>query len=177
MFSLGTWTNNQRSISAKKFWFLRSACWLNSGTTVAAIKQERQIVGVKEVSNIIATQPERDVSQASILPLGICQPKESDVSRQIELRAAEALECHPCFRGRGRWIQCRCLNRCLQLSGKLPSFYLKQLVQEVLRDLDGVDCIDNRIVVASPVGEVDQQGPPNEVELGPDARWDTPTPR
>ncbi len=99
------------------------------------------------------------------------------MSRQTELRAAKALECHPSFRGRGRWIQCRCLNQCLQLNGKLPTYYLKQLVQEILRDLDGVDCIDNRIVVASPVGEVDQQASPVDVELGLDTRSDIPAPR
>ena len=77
------------------------------------------------------------------------------MSRQTELNAAALIESHPLFRGRGRWIECRCLGGSLYLSGKLPSFYLKQLVQELLRELEGIERIENGIVVASPVGEVE----------------------
>lgn len=37
----------------------------------------------------------------------------------------------------------------LTLDGRLPSFYLKQVLQTVLRDLDGVARIDNRVDVVS----------------------------
>lgn len=40
----------------------------------------------------------------------------------------------------------------LTLEGRLPSFYLKQVLQTALRDLDGVTRIDNRVDVASPTG-------------------------
>ena len=40
----------------------------------------------------------------------------------------------------------------LYLSGQLPTFYLKQLVQEILRRLPGVQSIRNEIVVVSPYG-------------------------
>jgi hypothetical protein len=36
------------------------------------------------------------------------------------------------------------------LSGRVPSFYLKQLLQEALRDIDGVEMIDNRVDVICP---------------------------
>jgi len=35
----------------------------------------------------------------------------------------------------------------LTLDGRLPSFYLKQVLQTLLRDLDGVTRIDNRVDV------------------------------
>lgn len=65
-----------------------------------------------------------------------------------EQLALATLESHPHFRGRSRWIRIRYRNRCLHLSGRLPSYFLKQLAQESLRQLDGVDMIDNQIVVA-----------------------------
>jgi hypothetical protein len=38
----------------------------------------------------------------------------------------------------------------LTVAGTIPSFYLKQLVQSVLRTLTGVSRIDNQVQVASP---------------------------
>lgn len=78
----------------------------------------------------------------------------SHVAYEIEYRATRLLESHPNFQGRSQWIHCRYSNGLLNVSGKLPSFYLKQIAQEVLRELEGVDQIENRIVVASPVGEI-----------------------
>ena len=40
----------------------------------------------------------------------------------------------------------------LILKGRLPSFYLKQLLQIRLRDLEGVERIDNRVEVVSATG-------------------------
>ena len=40
----------------------------------------------------------------------------------------------------------------LVLMGRLPSFYLKQVLQTVLRGLPGVDQIKNRVDVVSPTG-------------------------
>ena len=40
----------------------------------------------------------------------------------------------------------------LTLTGRLPSFYLKQVLQTLLRDLDGVTRIDNRVDVVSSTG-------------------------
>lgn len=40
----------------------------------------------------------------------------------------------------------------LTLEGRLPSFYLKQVLQTHLRDLEGVTRIDNRVDVVSPTG-------------------------
>ena len=40
----------------------------------------------------------------------------------------------------------------LYLSGQLPTFYLKQLVQEIVRRLPGVQSLRNEIDVISPYG-------------------------
>jgi len=79
-----------------------------------------------------------------------------DVSREIEERAKLLLESHPHFRGRSRWVQCRHHKGRVYLTGKVPTYYLKQLAQEAVRDIGGVDMIVNRITVGSPVGDVEQ---------------------
>jgi len=71
-----------------------------------------------------------------------------------ERKAASLLASHPHFLGRTRWIRFTVRNKCLYLSGMLPTFYLKQIAQEALRELDGIDRIENRITVANPSGEV-----------------------
>jgi len=79
------------------------------------------------------------------------------VAKQIEDLALRLLERHPHFRGRTQHIEVRCSGKHLVLDGCLPSFYLKQLAQEamlqLLQEYSGVS-VENRIVVASPSGEV-----------------------
>jgi len=65
----------------------------------------------------------------------------------LERRASEALASHPHFVGRSAVLQLENDGKYLVVSGSLPSFYLKQLVQEVLMRVDGVERIDNRIDV------------------------------
>ncbi len=74
--------------------------------------------------------------------------------REIERNAIQLLEHHPHFRGRQVWLQCTCREGNLFLSGKLPTFHLKQIAQEVVRRVEGVRTVVNEIVVASPEGEV-----------------------
>lgn len=38
----------------------------------------------------------------------------------------------------------------LILNGRLPSWYLKQLLQEIVRRLDGVRFVENHVVVVDP---------------------------
>lgn len=74
-------------------------------------------------------------------------------NRQIEIRAAELLELHPHFRGRGRFVRFTCDGNCLTLGGCLPSYYLKQLAQEAIREIDEVEIV-NQIMVTGMVGRV-----------------------
>ena len=79
---------------------------------------------------------------------------DASAQRLIERRARDLLEQHPHFHGRSRHVHCKCSGKRLVLSGKVPTYFLKQLAQESLRDLVGFIHIDNRITVASPIGEV-----------------------
>ena len=47
-------------------------------------------------------------------------------------------------------ISCECLNGVVVLRGCLPTYYLKQVAQEVVAHLEGVERIDNQIEVVSP---------------------------
>jgi hypothetical protein len=66
--------------------------------------------------------------------------------------ARQHLERHPHFRGRVDALSIDQSGKTLYLSGRLPSFYLKQLVQEIVRRLPGVHRVRNDIAVISPYG-------------------------
>ena len=67
----------------------------------------------------------------------------SEVIRDARL----ALEQNAYFRGRGHCIQMEEAEGRLVLRGRLPTFYLKQILQTVLRDVEGVQQIENRVSV------------------------------
>jgi hypothetical protein len=64
----------------------------------------------------------------------------------------EHLELHPHFRGRLKALRFEQRSKTLILSGRLPTFYLKQLLQETVRHLPGVQHVRNDIDVVSPYG-------------------------
>ena len=102
----------------------------------------------------------------SLVPIEAAGAAEADghvteADRTREGEAAELLESHSHFRGRGLSVECKCNGQILRLDGSLPSFYLKQLAQEALRQLQGVVRIDNQIVVANAVVEVNENLPVN----------------
>jgi osmotically-inducible protein OsmY len=47
-------------------------------------------------------------------------------------------------------VSCDCRDGVLVLRGCLPSYYLKQVAQEVVARLEGVEAIDNQIQVVTP---------------------------
>jgi len=54
-----------------------------------------------------------------------------------------------------RWL--RCVNcqydeGVLRLTGRVPTFYLKQLAQTLVKNIDGVSRVDNQVLVADPRG-------------------------
>ena len=59
------------------------------------------------------------------------------------------VEHHPLFRGRAETIQIEQRAGKLVLTGRLPSFYLKQQLQEAVRPIDGVAGIENHVEVVS----------------------------
>jgi hypothetical protein len=74
-------------------------------------------------------------------------PQPNHTWAHVEQNATRALDAHPHFRGRTKTVRIECRHDTLTITGRLPSFYLKQLLQETLRRVDGVDRIDNRVDV------------------------------
>ena len=91
--------------------------------------------------------PRMSVSSVSRRPGG---RTESDWSAQRA--ASRRLEEHPHFRGRQRLVQCLVKDGTLSLVGWVPSYFLKALAQEALRDVPGVRQIQNRIRVTGRCG-------------------------
>jgi hypothetical protein len=60
------------------------------------------------------------------------------------------LEQHPHFRGRAALLQIELVEETIVLSGRLPTHYLKQLLQEAIRLIPDVVDIDNRVFVMQP---------------------------
>ena len=58
--------------------------------------------------------------------------------------------CH--FTRHWREISCEYHEGVLTLRGSVPSFYLKQVLQSILKDVPGVERIDNRVDVVSAAG-------------------------
>lgn len=54
---------------------------------------------------------------------------------------------HPHFRGRAEMFEFECRENVLVVRGCVPTFYLKQLLQNTLKQLDGVERVDNRVDV------------------------------
>lgn len=58
-----------------------------------------------------------------------------------------------------RWsdqLQVCCQDGTVILTGQLPSFYLKQILQTIVRKLPGVQAIDNLVQVTSVPAEMDR---------------------
>lgn len=51
-----------------------------------------------------------------------------------------------------RHVRCGYDQGRLQLEGKVPSFYLKQLAQSLVQGVQGVERVDNRLTVVSANG-------------------------
>jgi hypothetical protein len=62
----------------------------------------------------------------------------------------ERLDKHPHFRGRTHLIQIKSNADSLVLSGRVPTYYLKQLLQEVVKAVPDVGDIENRVDVLWP---------------------------
>ena len=80
-----------------------------------------------------------------------CRPDIEEPANLARL-AVQSLETHPDFRWRLAkcGIQIESNGNKLILNGRVPSWYLKQLLQETLRHIDGVGSVENLVVVVSP---------------------------
>lgn len=71
-----------------------------------------------------------------------------DVLKQV--KTALARSCH--FTRHWREITCDYEDGVLTLRGSVPSFYLKQVLQSIVKKVPGVDRINNRVDVVSAAG-------------------------
>jgi hypothetical protein len=80
----------------------------------------------------------------------------------VEQQARELLAEHPHFRGRAANFEYQYREDVLIVRGRVPTFYLKQVLQTVLRDVEGVTCVDNRVDVISSYGISSVRVPNND---------------
>lgn len=64
--------------------------------------------------------------------------------------AYDRLDKHPHFRRRRLGVRVYCEDLVLILEGQLPSYYLKQVLQAALRDLEGIPQVRNDVEVFNP---------------------------
>ena len=65
----------------------------------------------------------------------------------IEQRAREIVSQHPHLRGREADFTYEYCEDVLIIRGRVPTYYLKQLLQTVLKGVSGVAYLDNRVEV------------------------------
>ena len=97
-------------------------------------------------------EPERDpIVPIDPLPVVDADQNVKDLpGTEVALLIRERLEQHPTFRGRTALLNIEQIEETIVLSGLLPSHYLKQLLQELVRLIPDVAEIDNRVSVMRP---------------------------
>ncbi len=81
-------------------------------------------------------------------------PCECQIPADPRSLAIQSLEANPNFHGRLALaaIQIESDGDTLVLNGRVPSYYLKQLLQETVRQVDGVANVENHVMVVNPSG-------------------------
>ena len=72
--------------------------------------------------------------------------------RTIVHQATTRLTQHAHFRSHLESLEIHCRDGELDVAGQLPTFYLKQVLQTILRDVPGVKQVNNRVSVVSSTG-------------------------
>jgi hypothetical protein len=79
-------------------------------------------------------------------------------AEEVVRRAKILIESHPHFVGRSRLFKFEYTEETLVICGAVPTFYLKQMLQSTLKNLDGVRLLDNRVSVDTSHGFGIQRG-------------------
>lgn len=77
---------------------------------------------------------------------------QQEPMRKVEQCAQSLINAHPYFRGRASQFEFVCRGEVLVVRGLVPTFYLKQVLQTLLKKLEGVRLVDNQVTVVSPDG-------------------------
>jgi hypothetical protein len=78
--------------------------------------------------------------------------RQQESRRKVEECAHALINAHPYFRGRASQFEFVCREEVLVVRGLVPTFYLKQVLQTLLKNLEGVRLVDNQVTVVSPNG-------------------------
>jgi hypothetical protein len=68
---------------------------------------------------------------------------------QVATRARDVISRHAHFRGRSDRFEFECSKNVLVIRGRVQTFYLKQLLQDALKHVEGIHRIDNRVEVVA----------------------------
>ena len=79
-------------------------------------------------------------------------PASKPRNMRIEQLAFDLVDTHSHFHRRASRFDFQCSDDVLIVRGHVPTFYLKQLLQSVLRELDDICTVDNQVQVASSHG-------------------------
>jgi hypothetical protein len=94
--------------------------------------------------------PDPKVPAAPTQREGTAQSNAELASSTIVASIREQLEQHPHFRGRTSLLKIESIGGSIVLSGRLPSYYLKQLLQEAIKGSFDVMKIVNHVEVVWP---------------------------
>jgi hypothetical protein len=75
-------------------------------------------------------------------------PNETSNAREIERRAFARVDAHDHFLGQARRFEFIDRDNVLVVRGHVPSMYLKEVLERVLTEVDGVDLIDDQVTVS-----------------------------
>jgi hypothetical protein len=75
--------------------------------------------------------------------------EDCELRMSIEQQAYHLVDSDHHFRRRAGQFEFQCDEDVLIVRGSVPSFYLKQVLQSVLRQIEGVRGIDNQVMVNS----------------------------
>lgn len=81
-----------------------------------------------------------------------CAQARSSSEDEVAHAARNMLAQHTHFRGRADNFEFVVVDCTLQVYGRVPSFYLKQVLQTLLQGIAGIRRVDNRVEVISVEG-------------------------
>jgi hypothetical protein len=88
-------------------------------------------------------------SRKSVRQVTISSRRLGRGDSSVEISAREVVAQHTHFHGRADCFEFQYRERVLVVRGAVPSYYLKQLLQSALMDLQGVSRVDNQVAVVA----------------------------
>ncbi len=84
--------------------------------------------------------------------VGMQRDRVTTAKETVLQKAKSLIANHPVLRGRELGLDYQLEGDLLIIRGAVPSFYLKQVLQSALKELEGVNRVDNQVDVVSSQG-------------------------